>query len=113
MVIVRLPYGNGTITICSVPVRVLGYRLEDDTTVNDPSSKDIAKLSILVNRQTGYQMSRSDWEHYKYLEDTAKHLGIHASLLTPDTPVCENVYLKEVIAPIPTNPMTPKPCPVG
>ena len=55
--------------------------VEDDTTVNDPSSKDIAKLSILVNRQTGYQMSRSDWEHYyEYLEDTAQHLGIHQGM---------------------------------
>ena len=78
--------------------------VDDDTSADDPSSKDIAKLSILVNRQTGYQMSRSDWEHYEYLEDTAERLGIHASLLTPNTPVHENVYIKEVIAPVPTNP---------
>ena len=81
--------------------------VDDGGSIEDPLLKEVAKLSILVNRQTGYQMSRSNWEHYQHTEDTAANLGIHASLLAPDTPVHENVYIKEVIAPTPVVPTPP------
>ena len=76
----------------------MGENMTDDSA----TPREIVKLADAITAQTGYQISRSNWEYQEETDDTAQNLGILS--LEPEGLVHEIVYSKEVEATSLVNP---------